>query len=109
MTTATGAVTAAPARERRLPPTVAVVAFALIGPYVAPHGQADFVGPPFSGAIPGAPLGTDFLGHDVLSEVFYGNRPVTAEQRSWADGVLDEVADRPRAPAAEATSSSTSS
>jgi peptide/nickel transport system permease protein len=96
MTTATEAVGAAPGRERQLPPTLAVVAsswhygrtklglaltvavvgFALIGPYVAPHGQSDFVGPPFSGAIPGAPLGTDFLGHDVLSEVFYGGRSI---------------------------------
>jgi peptide/nickel transport system permease protein len=96
MTTATPAIGAPVAHERRLPPTlavlasswrygrtrlglaltVAIVGFALIGPYVAPHGRTDFVALPFSSPSAKAPLGADYLGHDVLSEVFYGGRSI---------------------------------
>jgi peptide/nickel transport system permease protein len=54
--------------------TAAVVVLALIGPALAPHPTAEFVGPPFSPPIDGAPLGTDNLGRDVLSGVLHGGR-----------------------------------
>ena len=54
--------------------TAAVVLLALIGPALAPHPTSEFVGPPFSPPIAGAPLGTDNLGRDVLSNVLYGGR-----------------------------------
>lgn len=53
-----------------------VVAVALLGPLLAPHSVDEPVGPPGSGPIPGAPLGTDFLGRDVLSRVLYGGLSV---------------------------------
>lgn len=49
--------------------TALVVLFALIGPFLAPHGENQVVGPPFSSV--GA-LGTDYLGQDVLSRLMYG-------------------------------------
>ncbi|MBS1843213.1 MAG: ABC transporter permease [Actinobacteria bacterium] len=49
-----------------------VLAVAFVGPFVAPHPIDVPVGPPGSGPIPGAPLGTDFLGRDVLSRVLHG-------------------------------------
>lgn len=51
-----------------------LVAVALLGPLVAPHAPADFVGPPNTGPAPGRPLGTDYLGQDVLSRFLYGGR-----------------------------------
>ncbi len=54
--------------------TAAVVLLALIGPALAPHPTSEFVGPPFSPPIAGAPLGTDNLGRDVLSNVLHGGR-----------------------------------
>lgn len=53
--------------------TVVVVLFALLGPLLAPHGQNEVVGPPFSST---GLLGTDYLGQDVLSRVMYGGRAV---------------------------------
>jgi peptide/nickel transport system permease protein len=54
--------------------TAAVVLLALVGPALAPHPTTEFVGPPFSPPIDGAPLGTDNLGRDVLSGVLNGGR-----------------------------------
>ena len=51
-----------------------LVAVALLGPLVAPHAPADFVGPPNTGPAPGRPLGTDYLGQDVLSRFLHGGR-----------------------------------
>ncbi len=56
--------------------TVAIVGFALIGPYVAPHAQSDFVGSPYSGPTKTAPLGANFLGQDVLTQVLWGGRSI---------------------------------
>jgi peptide/nickel transport system permease protein len=83
-------------RERRIPPnvrvllnswrygrtkvglilTIAVVGVAIVGPWVAPHGPGDFVAPPYTKSAEGAPLGTDYLGHDVLTRVLYGGRSI---------------------------------
>lgn len=56
---------------------VLVLLVAVLGPYVAPHSATAPIGaPPFSGASRSAPLGTDFLGRDVLSRLLYGGRSV---------------------------------
>jgi peptide/nickel transport system permease protein len=51
--------------------TVLVVLLAVLGPFLAPHGENQVVGPPFSGV---GVLGTDYLGQDVLSRLLYGGR-----------------------------------
>src|SRR6185312_17264590 len=55
-----------------------VLAVAFIGPLVAPHPLDQPIGIPGSGPMPGAPLGTDFLGRDVLSRVLHGGTYVLA-------------------------------
>lgn len=47
---------------------------AVLGPFFAPHSVSELVGVPFTGPGPGTPLGTDYLGHDVLSRVLHGGR-----------------------------------
>lgn len=59
--------------------TIAMVLMALLGPELAPHGIAAFSGLPFSPSAAGALLGTDYLGHDVLSQVLYGGRSILWE------------------------------
>lgn len=49
--------------------TLLIVLMALLGPLIAPHGQNEVVGPPFSHQ---GLLGTDYLGQDVLSRLLYG-------------------------------------
>ncbi|MBM3678590.1 MAG: ABC transporter permease [Actinobacteria bacterium] len=49
-----------------------VLALALIGPLVAPHDPSESVGTPQSGPSGDFLLGTDYLGHDVLSRVLWG-------------------------------------
>lgn len=81
---------------RRLPPTLQVIAnswrygrtrvgavlftlimlLVLIGPFFAPHAAGDFVAPPYAKPFHGAVLGSDYLGHDVLSQVLYGGRSI---------------------------------
>jgi peptide/nickel transport system permease protein len=55
---------------------VLVVAVAVFGPYLAPHDPRAPVGAPLTGSTSAAPLGTDFLGRDVLSRLLYGGRSV---------------------------------
>ncbi len=54
--------------------TLIVVFFALIGPWIAPHGENDIVGKPFTHS--GSFLGTDYLGQDVWSRVLAGGRSI---------------------------------
>lgn len=54
--------------------TLVIVLLTLIGPYLAPHGEYDIVGRPFT--TEGSWLGTDYLGQDVLSRVLHGGRSV---------------------------------
>ncbi len=53
-----------------------VVLLALAGPFVAPNPPDRPIGVPLSGPTADAPLGTDFLGRDVLSRVLWGGRSV---------------------------------
>jgi peptide/nickel transport system permease protein len=53
--------------------TVIVVLFAIFGPLLAPHGENEVVGTPFSGD---GILGTDYLGQDVWSRILYGGRVI---------------------------------
>jgi len=52
------------------------VLVAIFGPYLAPHDPRAPIGIPLTGSSSRAPLGTDFLGRDVLSRVLYGGRSV---------------------------------
>lgn len=56
--------------------TLSVLAVALVGPYVAPHAPTAFVGPPYAASSDAPPLGADYLGHDVLTQVLYGGRSI---------------------------------
>jgi peptide/nickel transport system permease protein len=56
--------------------TGVVAAMALLGPFVAPHGENDIVGAPYAPPGGAALLGTDYLGQDVWSRLLYGGRPV---------------------------------
>lgn len=49
---------------------------ALVGPYVAPHAPGALIGVPNARTTAAAPLGTDYLGQDVLSRFLYGGRPI---------------------------------
>ena len=53
-----------------------VVLVALVGPLVASHNPDDVVGLPAQGPSRQFLLGTDYLGHDVLSRVLWGGRSV---------------------------------
>lgn len=53
-----------------------VLGIALIGPLVAPHSIAQPIGVPGGGPTSAAPLGTDYLGRDVLSRALHGGLPV---------------------------------
>ncbi|HET8603361.1 MAG TPA: ABC transporter permease [Marmoricola sp.] len=53
--------------------TALIVLLAIFGPLMAPHGENEVVGPPFSGV---GVLGTDYLGQDVLSRLMYGGRVI---------------------------------
>ena len=55
---------------------VIIVGVAFVGPLVAPHPFDEPIGLPYSRPTAGAPLGTDFLGRDVLSRVLWGGRSV---------------------------------
>lgn len=49
--------------------TLVVVGLALIGPLIAPHGETEITGKPYTDA---GLLGTDYLGQDVFSRVLEG-------------------------------------
>ena len=87
------AVAALPARRRPRSPTSAralsigrtrigialtamVVIGALAGPFLAPHDPAALAGIPLQTPSGDFPLGTDYLGHDVLSRLLWGGRSV---------------------------------
>ena len=53
-----------------------VAAIAILGPLVAPHGEAEFVGQPNTRHVEGTRLGTDYFGQDVLSRFLYGGRSI---------------------------------
>jgi ABC-type dipeptide/oligopeptide/nickel transport system permease subunit len=57
---------------------VVVVAIAVFGPFFAPYSPDEPIGIPYDGPSADAPLGTDFLGRDVLSRVLWGGRSVLA-------------------------------
>lgn len=54
--------------------TLLVVVLAIVGPWVAPYGEYEIVGKPYS--MEGSFLGTDYLGQDVVSRVLYGGRSI---------------------------------
>ena len=56
--------------------TSAILLLALVGPLAAPHAPDAVVGIPFSPPSGTFLLGTDYLGHDVLSRVLWGGRTV---------------------------------
>jgi peptide/nickel transport system permease protein len=47
---------------------------AFFGPVLAPHSPTALVGSPFAPSSSAFPLGTDFLGRDVLSRILWGGR-----------------------------------
>jgi peptide/nickel transport system permease protein len=49
-----------------------ILAIAVFGPFLAPHGGNDFVGTPNSSGVPGALFGTDHIGQDVWSRFLRG-------------------------------------
>jgi len=53
-----------------------VVGIAVFGPFFAPHAPDAPIGITLTGPTADAPLGTDFLGRDVLSRVLWGGRSV---------------------------------
>lgn len=53
--------------------SLAVVVFAIVGPWLAPHGQNEITGRPYSKV---GVFGTDYLGDDVLSRLMYGGRAI---------------------------------
>lgn len=55
---------------------VVVLFIALFGPFFAPYDPAALVGAPGQPPGGGFVLGTDYLGHDVLSRVLWGGRSV---------------------------------
>ncbi|OZV77007.1 hypothetical protein CA850_24880 [Micromonospora echinospora] len=57
---------------------VVVLVVALAGPWFAPHTATEVVGLPFTPPRSGHPLGTDYLGSDVLSRLLHGGRTVVA-------------------------------
>ena len=53
-----------------------LVGVALIGPIFAPHAPTEFAAAPFAPPSAAAPLGTDYLGRDILSRYLWGGRSV---------------------------------
>jgi peptide/nickel transport system permease protein len=53
--------------------TVLVVLFAIVAPLLAPYGENETAGPPYS---KDGVFGTDYLGQDVLSRVMHGGQGV---------------------------------
>jgi peptide/nickel transport system permease protein len=55
---------------------VSLGAIAMLGPLLAPHGPADFVGLPNTGPSPAARFGTDHIGQDVWSRFLNGGAEI---------------------------------
>ena len=55
---------------------VLLVLLALVGPYVTPYSPSEFVDVPYAHPSSHAALGTDHLGHDVLSRFLAGGRSI---------------------------------
>jgi len=55
---------------------VLLVGVAVFGPFLAPHGATEFVGPPNTNDVPGLLFGTDRLGQDVWSRFLLGGRTI---------------------------------
>jgi peptide/nickel transport system permease protein len=55
---------------------VLLVAVAIIGPWVAPFGPAEFIGTPNTRNLDGSWLGSDYLGQDVWSRFLHGGRSI---------------------------------
>jgi peptide/nickel transport system permease protein len=55
---------------------VVILVIALFGPLMAPHSPDAIVGIPYTDPGGGHPLGTDFLGRDVLSRILWGGRDI---------------------------------
>ena len=53
--------------------TLLVIAFAVLAPLVAPYGEEETAGPPYSKV---GLFGTDYLGQDVLSRLMHGGQGV---------------------------------
>jgi peptide/nickel transport system permease protein len=53
-----------------------LLGIALIGPLFAPYEPGEFAGPPYEPPSAQARLGTDGLGHDVLSRFLWGGRSI---------------------------------
>ncbi|MET0837681.1 MAG: ABC transporter permease [Marmoricola sp.] len=53
--------------------TIAVALFAIFGPFFAPYGENEVVGPPYS---KDGVLGTDYLGQDVLTRLMNGGTEI---------------------------------
>jgi len=56
--------------------TLLVALLAAFGPWLAPHAPTAMVGPVYGPPGAGAPLGHDFLGHDLLSRLLSGGLSV---------------------------------
>jgi peptide/nickel transport system permease protein len=56
--------------------TGSIVLLALLGPLLAPHDPSALVGIPQQGPSSNDLLGTDYLGHDLLSRLLWGGRSV---------------------------------
>jgi peptide/nickel transport system permease protein len=54
----------------------ALVLLAIVGPWLAPHGETEFIGTPNQRHVPGTVFGTDYFGQDVLSRFLYGGRSI---------------------------------
>lgn len=55
---------------------LAVLAFAVVGPWLVPASPLDFVAAPFAPPGPGLPLGGDALGRDVLARLVNGGSQI---------------------------------
>jgi peptide/nickel transport system permease protein len=55
---------------------ISIVLVVLAGPWLAPHGPDQPIAASFTPPGSGHPLGTDFLGRDVLSRLLWGGRSV---------------------------------
>lgn len=92
----------------------AILAAALLAPWVAPYGEADLVGDVWASPSAATLLGTDSLGRDMLSRLIYGARTTVgiavattalafligcvagftaAVVGGWADAVLSRIVD----------------